>query len=140
MRSPLLAALTASLLLVGCGGSGDGKGSGASTPKTLEVDAGQMIEVTADEYSFGPSKVIVTAPDDHPVQVKFSLKNAGALPHDMTVLDGEDVLGATSIFGPGKTGEGQATLAAGSYKFVCSVGDHANLGMKGTLIVRAPAG
>lgn len=142
MRTPLLAALTAAALLAGCGGSGDGKGDsgGGSKAKTLEVDAGQKIEFTADEYSFGPSKVIVTATDAEPIDLEFSLKNDGSLAHDLHVVKDDQDLGGTPIFGPGKTDEGKATLAPGSYEFICTVGDHAQLGMKGTLTVRAPAG
>ena len=48
--------------------------------------------------------------------------------------DGSD-LGGTPIFGPGKVESGQAKLGPGTYEFLCTVGDHAALGMRGTLVV-----
>ena len=72
-----------------------------------------------------------------PVPIRFTLRNDGSLAHDVHVeKDGSD-LGGTPIFGPGKTEPGKATLAPGTYEFICTVGNHADLGMKGTLTVIA---
>ena len=43
----------------------------------------------------------------------------------------------SSIFAPGQVQSGQAELGPGTYELLCTVGDHAALGMKGTLIVTA---
>ena len=48
---------------------------------------------------------------------------------------GGDKKGGTPIFAPGKVASGQAKLGPGTYEFICTVGDHAARGMKGTLTV-----
>ncbi|MEA2274240.1 MAG: hypothetical protein QOI98_2948, partial [Solirubrobacteraceae bacterium] len=86
-------------------------------------------------YSFEPKHVTVNAGTSKPSVVRFVLRNNGSLAHDLHVeKDGVD-LGGTPIFAPGKTASGEATLGPGSYQFLCTVGDHAALGMKGTLTV-----
>jgi plastocyanin len=77
----------------------------------------------------------VKAGTSKPTVVRFVLRNNGSLAHDVHIeKDGSD-LGGTPIFGPGKVESGQATLGPGTYEFLCTVGDHAGLGMKGTLVV-----
>ncbi|MEA2386683.1 MAG: hypothetical protein QOJ22_857 [Thermoleophilaceae bacterium] len=137
MRTPLVTALAGLLLLAGCGGSGDGKGGGGKG-KTVTVAADQTIEVSADEYKFGPSNIVVNATGDAPAEVRLSLTNDGGLAHDLHVTKGGEDLGGTPIFGPGMTKDGSARLGPGKYEFICTVGNHADLGMKGTLTVVAP--
>jgi plastocyanin len=45
------------------------------------------------------------------------------------------VLGGTDTFPAGQTESGSVRVESGEYEFVCTVGDHAELGMKGTLKV-----
>jgi plastocyanin len=136
MPKPLLGALVASVMaLSGCGGD-DKKGDGGEKTKdTVTVGHNQPIAFGADEYSFEPKNVTVNAGTSQPTIVRFVLRNNGSLAHDLHVQkDGSD-LGGTPIFGPGKVESGQAKLAPGTYEFICTVGDHAALGMKGTLVV-----
>jgi plastocyanin len=137
MPKPLLGALAAILVLGGCGGgdkSGDG---GQKAGDTVTVGHNQPIAFGAKEYAFEPKNVTVNAGTSQPTVVRFVLRNNGSLAHNLHVQkDGSD-LGGTPIFAPGQTESGQATLAPGTYQFLCTVGDHAALGMKGTLIVTA---
>ena len=101
----------------------------------MSVGHNQPIAFGAAEYKFEPNDVIVNAGTTKPTVVRFVMRNNGSLAHDLHVeRDGED-LGGTPVFGPGKTESGQATLAPGKYEFLCTVGDHEGLGMKGTLTV-----
>ena len=101
----------------------------------MTVGHNQPIAFGADEYAFEPKNVVVNSGTTTPSVVRFVLRNNGSLAHDLHVeKDGQD-LGGTPIFGPGKTESGQATLAPGTYEFICTVGDHAQLGMRGTLTV-----
>jgi plastocyanin len=128
--------LLAVLALGGCGG-GDKKDSdgGQKTKDTVTVGRNQPIAFGASEYAFEPKNVTVNAGTSQPTVVRFVLRNNGSLAHDLHVQkDGSD-LGGTAIFGPGTTGSGQAKLGPGTYEFLCTVGDHAALGMKGTLVV-----
>lgn len=136
MPKPLPAVVVAALALSGCGGGGDDKKvDGGQKKDTVTVGHNQPIAFGADEYSFEPKTVTVNAGTSHPSPVRFVLRNNGSLAHDLHVRkDGQD-LGGTPIFAPGRTESGEATLGPGTYEFICTVGDHAALGMKGTLIV-----
>ena len=121
--------------LGGCGGGGDKKDGGGPSNDTVTVGHNQPIAFGADEYAFEPKKVVVNAGTAKPSVVRFVLRNNGSLAHDLHIQkDGQD-LGGTPIFAPGKVESGQATLGPGTYEFICTVGDHASLGMKGTLVV-----
>jgi plastocyanin len=136
MPKALLAVPVAAVALFGCGGGGDKKGDGGQKKSdTVTVGHNQPIAFGAAEYSFEPKHVIVNSGTTKPTIVRFVLRNNGSLAHDLHVQkDGVDQ-GGTPIFGPGMTESGQATLAPGTYTFICTVGDHAALGMKGTLTV-----
>ena len=49
--------------------------------------------------------------------------------------DGQDI-GGTPSFAPGDTRSVRLRLQPGTYELLCTVGDHAQLGMKGELTVR----
>jgi plastocyanin len=137
MRKPLSGVVVALLALTGCGGGDDKQGDGGQKKDTVTVGPNQPIAFGADEYAFEPKNVTVNAGTSQPSVVRFVLRNNGSLAHDLHVQkDGVDK-GGTPIFGPDKTESGQATLAPGTYEFLCTVGDHAALGMKGTLTVSA---
>jgi plastocyanin len=128
-RAPLAPAAVAaalSLFAADCGGD-DEKSSGSVT-----VKSGQPVAVTADEYGFKPGTITVTG-GGAKAPVRFNLRNDGSLPHDVHVRKGDDDLGGTDVVGGGKTAEGTVTLEPGDYEIFCSVGDHADLGMKGKL-------
>jgi plastocyanin len=69
------------------------------------------------------------------VAVRLRLKNDGSLPHDLHVREGDRELGGTDAIGEGETTGTTLSIPAGEYEFYCSIGDHAELGMKGTLRV-----
>ena len=135
MRGTPVALVFLALVFAGCGGDDEKKGDGGQKKDAVTVGHNQPIAFGADEYAFEPKKVTVNAGTAKPSPVRFVLRNNGSLAHDLHVQkDGQD-LGGTPIFGPGRTESGQATLAPGKYEFICTVGDHAQLGMKGTLTV-----
>jgi plastocyanin len=114
-------------LLAGCGGDGDG----GSKPRAEAVPAGEPARVTADEYSFDPDRLSVASG-----RVRIVLKNDGSVAHNLKVLkDGEEV-GGTPTFVGGESRSATLRLRPGRYEMVCTVGDHEQLGMRGTLVVR----
>jgi plastocyanin len=122
---PVLTALAG--VLAACGDEGSGsKGS-------VTVEAGQPVPVKAFEYGFDPGTITVRGGGDRPV--RFQLTNDGSLPHDLHVREGDDELGGTEAIGGGEEDEASVTLAPGEYEIYCSIGDHADLGMTGKLIV-----
>jgi len=126
-----LASILAALCVgtaVGCGdGGNEDGGSGAVT-----VAAGGKVRVLADEYSFDPSDLVL----DGPGRLTISLDNRGALAHNLKVLQGDRDFGGTPTFPGGREESGTVKLERGRYELVCTVGNHAELGMVGTLEVR----
>jgi plastocyanin len=136
MPRPLPALMLVAVALAGCSsGSDKKKNEGVRSNDTVTVGHNQPIAFGAFEYKFEPKHVIVNSGTTQPTVVRFVMRNNGSLAHDLHVQkDGQD-LGGTPIFSPRKTESGQAKLAPGTYEFLCTVGDHAALGMKGTLTV-----
>ena len=112
------------LLVAGCGG-GDTQG------RTVTAPADGSIRVVAKEYSFDPSGIVVRGPGT----LRITLANEGSLAHDWKLTKDGRELGGTPAFPSGQTKAGVVRVKRGDYEFLCTVGDHAELGMKGTLTV-----
>ena len=125
MTRPALTLAAVALLAAGCGGN-DRPGGTVTTP------AGGSVPVTAKEYSFDPSTIVVEGAGT----LRLTLDNRGSLAHNIKVERDGRVLGGTPSFPAGESKSATVRLAAGQYDFVCTVGDHAELGMKGKLEVR----
>jgi plastocyanin len=117
-----LAALA--LLAAGCGGDDE-------PGRTVTAPAGGALRVVAKEYSFDPSTIVMPGPGT----LRVTLVNEGSLAHNLRVTrDGEE-LGGTPSFPAGESRSARVRVERGSYEFICTVGDHAELGMRGTLKV-----
>jgi uncharacterized cupredoxin-like copper-binding protein len=115
------------LAAAGCGGEDAGQPT-----RTVTTDAGGTLTVTAHEYSFDPNRVVVGGAG----AVRIVLRNDGDLAHNIHVeRDGKDI-GGTPSFAPGGSKSVRLDLAPGTYELLCTVGDHAQLGMKGKLEVK----
>jgi plastocyanin len=100
--------------------------TGGEGPDTA---GGAGIEVGMDEYSFDPSEASAAASDT------VSARNDGQLPHNLTVLDGNEELGATKDVDPGQSAELRVDFDPGDYEMICTIPGHADLGMQGTFTV-----
>jgi plastocyanin len=119
------------VLLAACGGDdGDREGAKATT-----VPAPKGVRVTGDEYRFSPKRVVVTGARGR-TPLKVTLVNAGSLAHNLKLVRGDRELGGTPTFQGGATRSGSVVPSPGAYKMVCTVGNHADLGMVGELQVR----
>jgi plastocyanin len=123
-RPRVVLALTL-VLLAGCGGDQEPKG------RAVALGPGQSLRVAAHEYYFDPDKVVVARAGD----LRVTLRNEGRLAHDLRVTRSRKDLGGTPPFQGGQR-SARIKLAKGRYEFLCSVGDHAQLGMVGTIDVR----
>lgn len=79
------------------------------------------------------------APDEiEPGRHVFELVNDGSLPHTVTIEELDDrTIASTS---GGETATGEVELDPGTYTYYCSVGNHRQQGMEGTLEVTEDAG
>ena len=100
-----------------------------TTTTTDTASAEKVFTVEGKDYSFAPSTITVSSGD----KVKIIFKNTDGF-HDFRI----DALGvATKKINGGETDTVEFTAgAAGSYEYYCSVGQHRQMGMKGTLIVQ----
>lgn len=96
--------------------------------------SGRPVAVKGYEYGFDPGTITVRGASGE-ASVRFELRNDGSLPHDLHVREGDEELGGTEAVGGGESADGTVRLAKGEYEIYCSIGDHADLGMTGTLRV-----
>jgi plastocyanin len=113
--------------LAGCGDDDD-----EERARSVTINPNSTLRVAGDEYSFDPGRVTVRGAG--PLTIR--LRNDGELAHNLRIeRDGEDI-GGTPTFPGGQTQSGRVNLEHGRYEMVCTVGDHAELGMTGELEVR----
>jgi plastocyanin len=119
-----LARATAMLLalaaLTGCGGD----------EPTAHV-RGHEVQITLDEFSIAPQNVTVAAG-----RVRFTIANRGRLRHQFRLWGKDSAPVEIDTIFPGDEVVRTADLKPGEYRMVCTVSNHAELGMTGRLIVR----
>lgn len=118
------------LALTGCGG--------AEEPPDLPatVAAGKPLTVGAKEYVFSPNRVTIESTPARGVSQRIELDNRGTLAHNIEILDGDRIVGKLRSFPPDQKRGLTVDLPPGDYRFVCTVADHDEKGMRGTVKVR----
>jgi plastocyanin len=83
-----------------------------------------------EEFRFVPQALRAS-----PGRLEIVGRNAGRLAHNVTVYRRGEIAGAPSVKRGGST---RVTFRArrGTYRFECSISNHDDLGMYGTLVVR----
>ena len=99
----------------------------------VTTTAGEPIRVKASEYSFDPARIVVRGARG---ALRITLDNRGSLPHNIRVHDGHRDVGGLESFPAGQERTTKVRLPPGRYRFVCSVADPEELGMRGELEVR----
>jgi uncharacterized cupredoxin-like copper-binding protein len=92
---------------------------------------GARFDIIAMEYSFDPATIPT---DAHTVE--FALRNQGQIEHDFEVIGGQGIVAHIDVVPPGITRATAVDLKPGEYRFICTIEDHAQRGMTGTLTVR----
>jgi uncharacterized cupredoxin-like copper-binding protein len=126
-RCALVVALIG-LLVPACGGDDDGP----AETRSVTVKPNGQLKVVGKDYSFDPNAVTMKGAG----RLRLTLSNEGSLAHNLKLMrDGEEV-GGTPTFPSGGTESAIVNLEHGTYEMICTVGDHAELGMTGELTVR----
>lgn len=115
------------MALGGCGAGGE------PTGRTDTVGGREPVEVVGGEYFFDPETVVV---ESSTVPLAIVFRNEGSLAHNLRVFRDDEEVAATATFQGGEAERIEADLAPGDYRMVCTVGDHAELGMVGDIEVR----
>lgn len=91
--------------------------------------AQKEIAVLGNEFSFEPSSLTIKSGE----KVKLTFKNMGKAPHDLTI---SELNVATKVIKEGQSDTVEFTAPnSGTFSFICSVGNHAEKGMNGTVKV-----
>ena len=90
-----------------------------------------VLRVALDEYRLVPQRVSARAGP-----VTFSTSNRGVLAHNLRLVKQERRWGGVGTHKPGRAGRVTLRLEPGNYRMLCSVGQHEELGMFGSLAVR----
>ena len=130
LRRAAVTTLAVAVGLLGCGSEEDD-----GPTRTVTVQPGATVPIEGDEYSFDPGAIVVESGGEE-VALTLSLKNVGGLAHNARVFREGDEIGGTPTFKGDEERAGKVTLAAGEYELICTVGNHEQLGMTGTITVR----
>jgi len=118
------------LALAGCGGSEEPP----DLPAT--VSAGRTLTVDTKEYVFSPNRVTIAGAPAKGARQRIELDNRGTLAHNIEILDGDRIVDRLRSFPAGQRRGLTVDLPRGEYRFICTVADHDEKGMRGTLKVR----
>lgn len=115
------------LLAVACGGGGSQSSSDSSATSS---GSGQGIQVSLQDFKFAPATITV----QRGTPVTLSLKNDGAVAHDLAI---EDLGVASELLRPGQSSTLTFTPnTAGEFEIICTEPGHLASGMRATLIVQ----
>jgi len=103
-------------------------GCGAPDPVTV---AGPTLDLRLSEYRIAPPAVVVRRR-----RVEIRARNTGILTHNVVLERAGRRVRVVPTLQPGRAARVSVTLARGSYRMYCSIGNHDDLGMYGTLTVR----
>jgi plastocyanin len=136
---PLVLVIVVAAIAAGCGGDDDDDGgtTAATTQETTGGGGGAGAQtVSMTEFEFEPNDLSVTAGDT------LTADNTGSTVHNLTIEEGPDPekatkeLAATPDVTGGESAELKVDVDPGEYSIVCTIGNHRELGMIGTIAVK----
>ena len=104
--------------------------SGCGSPDPVRVQ-GRTIDIRLEEFRFVPQTITAT-----PGRTTITVRNAGVLAHNLKLLRRGVEVGGTDTIQHGQTTSTTVTLRRGTYRMVCTIANHDDLGMYGSLVVR----
>lgn len=110
----------------------EGGSEGEAKPEAAAKGPGGTLRLAAAPTELAFDKTSLTS---KPGKVTIDFKNPSAIEHDVAIeKDGKKV--ATSALIKESSTSVSASLAPGTYTFLCTVPGHAEAGMEGTLVVK----
>src|SRR5215211_5426130 len=128
---------------VGCGGGGGNTGGGkeeqqeeaapsvASGEQTGAQTPLEIIQVNETEMSLDPSEITLQQPGAY----VFRAVNVGNVVHSLRIEGNGIEEQQTRDIAPGESVDLAVTLSPGTYELDCPVGNHEELGMRGSVTV-----
>jgi plastocyanin len=89
------------------------------------------VNVRLDDFLISPQRIRAA-----PGRITFRVSNQGEVGHTLRVKRGDRDVAAVKTLLPGASATASGTFSRGDYKLVCTLGNHEELGMYGTLTVR----
>jgi len=134
MRIPALALLAGALALAGCGS--DDNGDDSAPAASSGGGGGQTVKLSATEFKFTPSDPSV----DKAGKVTFDVSNDGSVDHALEV-EGPNGEVETEPIAAGQSAKLTVDLSKpGKYEMYCPIGNHKEMGMKGTVTIAGGSG
>ncbi|MGH2993111.1 MAG: cupredoxin domain-containing protein [Solirubrobacterales bacterium] len=135
---PLLLVIAAAGLAAGCGGDDDDDEAAAPATTATEAEGGggggaQAVSMT--EFEFEPNDLTAAQGDT------ITAENTGSTVHNLTIEEGSDPeqasteVAASPDVDAGDSGELTVDAEPGDYSIVCTISNHRELGMIGTIKV-----
>ncbi|HZA89564.1 MAG TPA: plastocyanin/azurin family copper-binding protein [Solirubrobacterales bacterium] len=133
---PLLLVIVVVGAAAGCGGDDDDEEAAAPAETATETEApagAQTVGMT--EFEFEPNDLTASQGD------AITAENTGSTVHNLTIEEGPDPekaspeLAATPDVDAGQSGELTVDVDPGEYSIVCTIANHRELGMIGTIKV-----
>lgn len=100
--------------------------------RTVTAPANAKLRVVGKEYSFDPSTIVLSGAGT----LTLTLRIEGSVAHNLKLFRGGEEIGGTPTLIAGRSESTRLNLEHGGYRMVCTVGDHEERGMTGTLRVR----
>src|SRR4051794_7342223 len=105
--------------------------SGCGDRPTKQAAKGDLMTMFEHDFYFDPQVAHAT-----PGRLTLQIVNRGRIPHNFRIEKAGREVGRTSALKPGQSGRVTVKLTRGDYHYFCSVGNHEELGLYGTLVVR----
>jgi len=117
--------------------------TGCTEPDTFSTSR-PVLQITVDEYRIVPQNISVKSDPARNGRLKIIVRNTGELTHNLVIqippqkIRGKAVeVARVDTVHPGRTREPiKVTLKPGTYRLVCTVANHDDLGQTGELEVK----
>jgi plastocyanin len=105
--------------------------SGCGDQPTTQTATGSLQTMFEHDFYFDPQVLHA-----EPGTLTLQIVNRGRIPHNFRLERAGREVGRTSALKPGGSARVTVKLTRGDYHYFCSVGNHEELGLYGTLVVR----